>query len=84
MTDADACPLDGSVIVGDGRIRGHVCTARYSFALQAAIGLALVESRFAQIGTMLDIFEPGKPPRRLSATVVPTPFYDPGGKRLRA
>ncbi len=84
MKEADACPRDGSVIVVDETIQGHVCTARFSFTLQKSIGLALVASRFAAVGTDLEIFEPGKPPRRLHATAAATPFYDPEGKRLRS
>jgi len=75
-------PDDGSVIV-DSEIRGYVCTARHSFTLGEPIGLALVESHLAKKKTQLEIFEAGAGDKRLYATVVPTPFYDPGGKRLR-
>lgn len=82
MEDPSRPPKDGSVIV-DTRIRGHVCTARYSFTLGESIGLALVHSDLADIGTCLEIFEDNMDEKRLYATVVPTPFYDPEGKRLR-
>ncbi|MBN2059138.1 MAG: (2Fe-2S)-binding protein [Deltaproteobacteria bacterium] len=80
--DPSRPPKDGSIIV-DKRIRGYVCTARYSSTLGESIGLALVHSELADIGTRLGIFEGDRGEKRLYATVVPTPFYDPEGKRLR-
>ena len=75
-------PKDGSIIV-DSAIRGYVCTARFSFPLQKAIGLALVENDLAKVGTRLAVFEDGMGKKRLHAKVIPTPFYDPEGKRLK-
>jgi sarcosine oxidase subunit alpha len=80
--DPSRPPKDGSIIV-DTRIRGHVCTARYSFTLGESIGLALVHSDLADMGTRLEIFEDNMGEKRIYARVVPTPFYDPEGKRLR-
>jgi sarcosine oxidase subunit alpha len=82
MEDPRRPPKDGSIIV-DTRIRGHVCTARYSFTLGQSIGLAHVHSDLADVGTRLEIFEDNMGSRRLYAKVVPTPFYDPEGKRLK-
>ena len=82
MEDPGRAPKDGSIIV-DEVIRGYVCTARYSSTLQEAIGLALVEAPLAREGSRLQIFEDGMGTDRLTATVVPTPFLDPEGKRLR-
>ncbi|MFZ7111786.1 MAG: FAD-dependent oxidoreductase [Desulfatiglandales bacterium] len=82
MDDPSRAPKDGSIIV-DTRIRGHVCTARFSFTLGEAVGLALVHSDLADAGTRLEIFEDNMGEKRLYATVVSTPFYDPEGKRLR-
>jgi sarcosine oxidase subunit alpha len=82
MKDPSRPPKDGSIIV-DKRIRGHVCTARYSFTLGESIGLALVHSDLAHIGNRLKIFENNMGEKRLYATVVKTPFYDPEGNRLR-
>ncbi len=77
-------PLDGAVIVEENAVAGYVCTSRYSFTLKESIGLALVESGLAEKGTCLQLFEAGmKKDERLFATVVPTPFYDPEGKRMR-
>jgi sarcosine oxidase subunit alpha len=75
-------PKDGSIIV-DSRVRGHVCTARYSFTLGESIGMALVHSDLVKNGTSLDIFEDNMGDQRLYAEVVQMPFYDPEGKRLR-
>jgi sarcosine oxidase subunit alpha len=82
MNPGARTPKDGSIVV-DHDIRGHVCTARYSYALQRAVGMALVEDRLAREGNRLAIFEDGAGRRRLYAEVVSTPFYDPEGKRMK-
>jgi sarcosine oxidase subunit alpha len=82
MEENSRAPKDGSLIV-DSKIRGYVCTARYSTTLRIAIGMALVESHLAKIGNRLKIFEDGLGAKRLEASVVPMPFYDPQGKRLK-
>ena len=82
MEDPERPAKDGSIIV-DTNIRGHVCTSRYSFTLGEGIGLALVGSDLASMGTRLEIFEDNMGDERLCATVVPTPFYDPEGKRMK-
>lgn len=75
-------PKDGSPIV-DSRVRGYVCTARYSYALNQALGMALVEEHMAEDGTQLGIFEDGCNGELLRAEVVPMPFYDPEGQRMK-
>lgn len=75
-------PKDGSPIV-DERIRGYVCTARYSYSLEEPVGMALVDDDLARPGTRLGIFEDGCRGKLLIATVTPMPFYDPEGSRLR-
>lgn len=75
-------PKDGSPIV-DARIRGYVCTARYSYALEEPVGMALVDDELAKPGTRLGIFEPGCKGELLYATVASMPFYDPKGERMR-
>jgi len=82
MEDPSRAPKDGSIIV-DSAIRGYVCMACRSFALKEAVGLALVDAPLANEGTRLQIYEDGCNGQHLHATVVPTPFYDPEGKRLR-
>ncbi len=83
MEDPQArTPQDGSPIV-DERIRGYVCTARYSYALKEPVGMALVDDELAKPGTRLGIFEVGCKGELLHATVAPMPFYDPKGERMR-
>ena len=82
MENPSHTPKDGSIIV-DSSIRGYVCIARFSFVLKESIGLALVDSPLAKEGTRLQIYEDECKGRHLYGTVVPTPFYDPEGKRLR-
>jgi sarcosine oxidase subunit alpha len=81
--DSAAAPKDGSPIV-DRRIRGYVCTARYSVALKEPVGLALVEDELAVEGGRLAIYEDGCKGRLIYAKVVKKPFYDPEGERLRS
>jgi sarcosine oxidase subunit alpha len=45
--------------------------------------MALVESDLANMGTRLEIFEDNMGDERLYATIVPKPFYDPEGKRMK-
>ena len=82
MEDSARAPKDGSIIV-DNRIRGYVCIARHSFTLKESVGLALVDEPLAVEGTRLQIYEDECNGQHIYATVVPTPFYDPEGKRLR-
>jgi sarcosine oxidase subunit alpha len=45
--------------------------------------MALVESQLSEIGSRLEIFEDDCGNQRLHARVVPMPFYDPEGKRMK-
>jgi len=82
MENGSRTPKDGSIIV-DRAIQGYVCIARHSLALNKSVGLALVQSPLAEEGKRLQIYEDECEGRHLHARVVPTPFYDPEGKRLR-
>jgi len=82
MESASRVPRDGSIIV-DNTIRGYVCIARHSFTLNEAVGMALVDAPLAAEGTRLQIYEDECGGQHLYATVVPTPFYDPEGVRLK-
>jgi sarcosine oxidase subunit alpha len=82
MDDSERAPRDGSLVV-DRRIRGYVCTARRSVTLNRAVGMALVEAELAAEGTRLEIFEDECQGKRLGARIVPMPFYDPEGHRMR-
>ncbi len=75
-------PKDGSLVV-DSKIRGYVCTARYSYSLKEPVGMALVEEDFNKESTKLGIFEDDCNGELRYAGVVPMPFYDPQGKRMK-
>ena len=82
MENPERAPKDGSIIV-ENDIKGYVCTARRSFALNESVGMALVDAPLAQEGRRLQIYEDDCEGQLLYATVVPTPFYDPEGKKLK-
>lgn len=82
MENNGRAPKDGALIV-DTKVRGYVCTARDSFALNEAVGMALVEADLSKIGTRLEIFEDECGDDRIYGTVVKMPFYDPEGKRMK-
>ncbi|SLM31458.1 putative Sarcosine oxidase, alpha subunit family protein [Desulfamplus magnetovallimortis] len=83
MENNGRAPKDGSLIVDD-KVRGYICTARDSFSLNEAVGMALVESHMAKIGTRLEIFEDECGDQRIYGKVVPMPFYDPDGSRMKS
>jgi sarcosine oxidase subunit alpha len=82
MEDPSMEPKDGALIV-DQKIRGYICTIRKSFTLNETVGMALVESQLSQAGSRLEIFEDGCDNQRMYARVVPMPFYDPEGTRMK-
>jgi sarcosine oxidase, subunit alpha len=82
MEDDNRPARDGSLIV-DTKVRGYVATMRKSFTTGQAVGMALVESQLADVGTRLEIFEDECNGVRLYARVVAMPFYDPDGKRMK-
>ena len=82
MEDDGRPARDGALIV-DTKVRGYVATLRKSYTTGEAVGMALVEGPLADIGTRLEIFEDEGNGVRLSARVVPMPFYDPEGERMK-
>ena len=82
MEDDDRPARDGALIV-DNKVRGYVATMRKSFTTGQAVGMALVESQLANVGTRLQIYEDECNGKLLDACVVPTPFYDPSGERMK-
>jgi sarcosine oxidase, subunit alpha len=82
MQDDTRAPRDGALIV-DTRVRGYVATARKSVTTGEAVGMALVESQLSKPGSTLEIYEDECNGKRLHATVVSMPFYDPEGKRMK-
>ncbi len=83
MESPSRAPRDGSLIV-DNAVRGYVCIARHSFALNEPVGLALVDAPLTAEGTRLQIYEDECGGQHLYATVVKTPFYDPKGERVKS
>jgi sarcosine oxidase subunit alpha len=75
-------PRDGALVV-DEKVRGYICTARDSFSLNEAVGMALVEADLSKIGTRLEIYEDECGDDRIYGVVAAMPFYDPEGKRMR-
>ena len=82
MENKGRAPRDGSLIV-DEKVRGYICTARDSFTLNEAVGMALVESELAEIGTRLEIYEDECGDDRIYGEVVKMPLYDPEGTRMK-
>ena len=82
MENNGRAPRDGALIV-DEKVRGYVATARDSFALKEAVGMALVEKHMAKEGTRLAIFEDECNGELRYANVVLMPFYDPSGNRMK-
>jgi len=76
----DVVPAEGSAVVERGRPVGRVTSCRRSPTLGDVIGLAWVPAARAEPGSSIEIRTGG---RILTATVAPTPFYDPAGERLR-
>jgi sarcosine oxidase subunit alpha len=90
MQNPGETPTDGSIVVAGGVVRGRVCSSRFSEILGQSIGLALVDPDLAG-GETLEIFtdrklaeKKGQAVRTVKAKIVPAPFYDPDGARLRS
>jgi sarcosine oxidase, subunit alpha len=75
-------PTEGAVVLpdGDGPV-GQVTSARFSPQLGGVIGMAWVPASLAKDGSRVTIADNG---RRLDASVVTKPFYDPDGEVLRS
>jgi sarcosine oxidase subunit alpha len=82
MLNVTALPDEGCQILDDtGLSAGRVTSARYSPTLRKAIGLAWVPVACAAPGSTLRIRIDGN---ANDAKVVPTPFYDPTGARMKS
>jgi sarcosine oxidase subunit alpha len=83
--DPSRTPGDGSVVHEENDVVGFVCTSRFSKTMGQSIGMALVRQDLAKEGGQLNIYQnDSNETIRFTATVVPTPFYDPEGKRLKS
>ncbi|RLB13769.1 MAG: glycine cleavage T protein (aminomethyl transferase), partial [Deltaproteobacteria bacterium] len=85
MNNPSKTPGDGSVVHEGNEVVGFVCTSRFSPTLRQSIGMALVRDDLAKKGKTLHIYQnDSNKPLRYTATVVPMPFYDPEGKRVKS
>ena len=85
MDDPSQTPGDGAVVYEGEDIMGYVCSSRFSRTLEQSIGMALVTQKLAKQGGQINIYKnDSNKPLRFTATVVPTPFYDPEGNRLKS
>jgi sarcosine oxidase subunit alpha len=73
----DRTPQRGAPLTVEGRVTGRITSCARSPALGASIGLGWVRAVDGAFPERLDAGE-------IVATVVPRPFYDPDGARLRA
>ena len=63
---------------------GHICTARKSITLNKVLAMALVKDPLNIVGNTIHIYQnEGQGEKRFTAKVVPMPFYDPKGLRLK-
>ena len=76
---ADVADVRGAPLLVGGEMVGRVTSAERSIALDRAIGLGWVRASEAGFPSELDVA--GHAGAR--ARVVPTPFYDPSGERIR-
>ena len=72
----DGTPQRGAPLAVEGTIVGRVTSCAVSEAVGAPIGLGWIR-------TVDDVFPQTLAASDITATVVPTPFYDPEGVRLR-
>jgi sarcosine oxidase subunit alpha len=77
----DLVPEDGVAVVIGGRPVGRVTSIRFSPAKGRAVGMAWVPAGLAANGGEIQVHVRGTFGR---ARIVPDPFYDPEGKRLRS
>jgi sarcosine oxidase subunit alpha len=80
MLDTERVLPEGSQVVEEGRPVGRLTSTRYSPTLGCSVGLAWVPINRAAIGCRFQVRCNGIDE---AALVVPLPFYDPDGKRLR-
>jgi sarcosine oxidase subunit alpha len=73
----DRTPQRGAPLYAGDRIVGRVTSCAHSAALGRAVGLGWLRAIEGEFPASLRAFE-------VPATVVPTPFYDPEGAKVRA
>jgi sarcosine oxidase, subunit alpha len=81
VLDDGYVPTEGAVVLDGSAPAGQVTSARRSRQLGQVIGLAWVPAATATDGASVMIADGG---RRLRATIVTEPFFDPAGEVLRS
>ncbi len=81
VMEEDVVPEDGASMVLEGRPVGRVTSVRFSPARGKAVGMAWVPAGAARDGSEIQVHVRGAFAR---ARIVPDPFYDPEGKRLKS
>jgi sarcosine oxidase subunit alpha len=81
MLDTERVPPEGCQVVEQGRPVGRLTSTRYSPTLRKSLGLAWVPANKAAIGQRFFIRWDGAD---APAIIVPTPFYDTEGRRLKS
>lgn len=72
-------PLEGHIVLSDGKITGNITSCEFSPTLDKIIGMAYVGVEQSEVGQQFPIrVEKGE---LVYATVVKAPFYDPQGTR---
>lgn len=80
FSGSEAGEYKDSELPGD-HVLGHVTSAARGYSTGKMLALAFVKTSHAWPGSRLLVVSHGRP---RAATVVPTPFFDPEGARLRA
>jgi aminomethyltransferase len=75
--DAEAAPPEGTPLAAGGRHAGHLTSSRFSPALGYSVALGWLRAHEGEIPASVTA-------AGLVGQVVPTPFYDPIGAKLRA
>jgi dimethylglycine dehydrogenase len=78
VDDADA--LGNNALMKDGEIIGRATGGGYGFRVQKSLALGMVEPKYSEPGTTLEIEILGT---RYAATVIPDSPFDPTNERLR-
>src|SRR5207247_6350095 len=79
--DGDQVPEYGAAVSKDGEPAGTLTSPCESPTLGTVIGLAVLETRFAEPGTRLEVVVGGG---TAASTVGPLPIYDPEKRRPRS
>ena len=79
VTDADA--LGNNPIYSDGKVIGRATSGNYGFRAQKSIALAMVNPKFSEVGTKLEMDILGTMHK---VTVIDESPYDPENNKLRS